>query len=122
MLRLGDGSCERVCVTLPVDVLDRVAACVDETVRVGVPVVVGVCELLAVLPWLGVTLGVGVTERMSENDCEEVAAADALWVCDWDCVCVWDAACEFVPEAVADCVWLTLAPWLPVGDVVGVAP
>ena len=58
----------RVCVTLPVDELDKVAACVDETVREEVPVIVGVCELLAVR------------------------------------------------------VWLVLAPWLPVGDVVGVAP
>ena len=39
-----------------------------------------------------------------------------------DCVCDWDAACELVPETVADCVWLTLAPWLLVAEVVGVAP
>ena len=66
----------------------------DETERVGLPVFVGVCELLAVRvsvpvwvseavwPWLGVTLGVtlgvGVTVRTSEDDCDDVAAADAL--------------------------------------------
>jgi len=79
-------------------VLDKVAACVDETVRLGVPDAVGICELLtvrdsvsvwereAVWPWLGVTLGVtldvDVADSTSEDDCEGVTAADALWVCD----------------------------------------
>ena len=48
MLGLGDGSCVRVCVTLPVDELDKVAACVDETVREEVPVIVG--EIVGVAP------------------------------------------------------------------------
>ena len=37
----------RVCVTLPVDELDKVAACVDETVREEVPVIDGELDRVA---------------------------------------------------------------------------
>ena len=74
--------------------------CVDE----GVPATLGDC------------VSVGLTVEDGVNDAESVASW--LPVTDW----LREAACEFVPDAVLGCVWLVLAPWLPVGDVVGVAP
>ena len=74
--------------------------CVDD----DVPATLGVC----------VSVGLTVEDGVNDDDGVPSCVPDADWL--------FDTACEGELEVVPDCVWLVLAPWLPVGDVVGVAP